>query len=434
MEKETGARIFVRGKGCVKTPKKADPSDDEDLHVYIKADNQESLDAANEYHKQERLEEPGKLNGKHRDDGMCSVCRGKGHKHYACPNGQPNFKMAHTCATCGSFCHPISNCPLTVRINNSLSGSSGGFGSTPNINSKTNKEIRDTILYVGSLPQTMDELQLTELLPPFGKLIKVKINRDCTTSSGKGYGIVAFENPIDAALAVKHMNGYKLEGKMLAVRLAGHPPVATSSVFSHLPMYSINAAVPSTVLSQTASIGPPPPPTVPSQTASLGPPGSMLPGSQASFIKSEASGLPSSSIYLGHCNHLPKTFIHRTNSPTSFCPGSLDQFPGDPDYPGSQFQSYFATPSSMLPGAQASFLKSEGLALPPPSIYMRHCNQLPKSEALDFPPPVISSIPDSRCVSSFNSSYRNSIEIQPLYPSSLEQFPGNPDYPSSQSR
>ncbi|KAJ1384596.1 Splicing factor 1, helix-hairpin domain [Sesbania bispinosa] len=53
MEKETGAKIVIRGKGSVKEGRlqqkrdlKPDPSENEDLHVLVEAETQESLDAA----------------------------------------------------------------------------------------------------------------------------------------------------------------------------------------------------------------------------------------------------------------------------------------------------------------------------------------------------------------------------------------------------
>ncbi|XP_059667061.1 splicing factor-like protein 1 [Cornus florida] len=605
MQMETGAKILLRGKGADKTSHQHyDPSCEEDLHVCIEADNQESLDAAvpmvekllipidegmND-HKRAQLKELAKLNGNFRDENVCSVCKEQGHKHYACPRQQSTFKTANACATCGSFCHPTSNCPSTVspQISNSLSGSSGlGIGSTPSTKSKPNKEIRDARLYVGYIPQNMDETRLTELFSPFGKLTEAKVIRDRTTGFGKGYGFVHFENPIDAALAVRHMNGYKVDGKMLAVRVAGVPPATASSVLglpmysgpsavpstvpsqtgllgppgliavpstvlsqtgllgpaglklrgaqvsfprsegaglpmysgptavpstvptqtgllgpprlmlpvaqasflisegSGLPMYSGPAAVPSTVPTQTGLLGPPRlmlpgaqasfpisegsglpmytgpaavPLTVLSQTGLLGPPGLMLPGAQTSFPRSEGLGLPSSSIYAG-CY----SYIHKSEAPDfpppvvsslrdsknvssfnssgkqpnqiqSLDSGSLKQFPGDPDYPSSGFQSYFATPGLMLPGAEASFPKSEGVGLSPSSLYLGHCNHLPKSEVLNFTPPVVSSVTDSKGVSGFHSSYEYSNRTQSLNLGSLEKFPGDPDYRSSQSQ
>ena len=51
LERETGARIVIRGKGSVKDGRKGyrgapDPSEDEDLHVLITAETQEQVDAA----------------------------------------------------------------------------------------------------------------------------------------------------------------------------------------------------------------------------------------------------------------------------------------------------------------------------------------------------------------------------------------------------
>jgi splicing factor 1 len=47
LEKETGAKIIIRGKGSVKDGKRAkmdnDPSQDEELHVHISADTDESV-------------------------------------------------------------------------------------------------------------------------------------------------------------------------------------------------------------------------------------------------------------------------------------------------------------------------------------------------------------------------------------------------------
>lgn len=52
MEKETGARMILRDRGSPREGKaqqkdaKPDPSENEDLHVLVEADNQKSLDAA----------------------------------------------------------------------------------------------------------------------------------------------------------------------------------------------------------------------------------------------------------------------------------------------------------------------------------------------------------------------------------------------------
>eukprot|EP00288_Rhodomonas_lens_P006527 CAMPEP_0177718950 /NCGR_PEP_ID=MMETSP0484_2-20121128/15849_1 /TAXON_ID=354590 /ORGANISM="Rhodomonas lens, Strain RHODO" /LENGTH=381 /DNA_ID=CAMNT_0019231147 /DNA_START=255 /DNA_END=1396 /DNA_ORIENTATION=- len=86
LERETGARIVIRGKGSVKDGRRGfrgnDPSEDEDLHVLITADTQEQVDAAskvivellqpkedseNEW-KRMQLRELAMINGTLRDD------------------------------------------------------------------------------------------------------------------------------------------------------------------------------------------------------------------------------------------------------------------------------------------------------------------------------------------------------------------------------
>lgn len=197
MEKETGAKILLRGKGFSKTLKKLKhASDDEDLHVLVEADNEKSLDRAvklvekllipvhekNNSHKQAQLKELAKL-----------------HATLGDGNSEANIKLTNL---------------------------------TPprNYEAKARKEICGGNLYVGHLPQTVDDNWLTKLFSPFGKIVKGKVIKDRVTGSSKGYGFVEFANPIDADAAVAQMNGYKIDGKVLAVRVAaGHPSYVESS-------------------------------------------------------------------------------------------------------------------------------------------------------------------------------------------------------------
>ncbi|XP_050253069.1 splicing factor-like protein 1 [Quercus robur] len=90
MEKGIGAKIRLRGKDITTDPQK----NDEDLHVYVEANNQKSLDAAvgmiekllkptdkgmNE-HKRGQLKELATLKAN-----MCKVCHDHGHQYFACP-------------------------------------------------------------------------------------------------------------------------------------------------------------------------------------------------------------------------------------------------------------------------------------------------------------------------------------------------------------
>ncbi|XVF53624.1 hypothetical protein PTKIN_Ptkin05aG0113400 [Pterospermum kingtungense] len=115
MEKESGAKILLKGKGSsVKDLKFS--SENEDLHVRIQADDKKSLDAAvqmvkkllipvaegmNE-HKQAQLAELAKLK---KDASGCDMCGEKGHQRYCCPSLQSDF-MSMFCDNCGSVMFP----------------------------------------------------------------------------------------------------------------------------------------------------------------------------------------------------------------------------------------------------------------------------------------------------------------------------------------
>ncbi|XP_052203961.1 splicing factor-like protein 1 [Diospyros lotus] len=372
MEKKTGAKILLRGRGSQR--KSVRPEDDEDLHVYIEALNQKSLDAAvgmvekmlipvdgMSDRKRAQLQELAKLNGTYKGENYCNVCKEEGHKQYVCPQQpQSTFKMMTACSTCGSFCHPAFGCPLMASpqdANVLCHSSELGAGSIPKARSKLNKESHDASLYVGYLPQDFDDGRLRELFCPFGKIIDVKVIKDFSSGLSKGYGFVNFESPTDAAMAVTHMNGRKMEGKILAVRVAGRPPPPQTGLpaLSHFPVHP-GPPVFSTCLTN--------------QTAWPGPFGSAQPEPQGSFPRiSEGFSMPSS-IPFGHDNHLlegqaigipplvschaslkPPTASnsassHGASSSTTSASHCLpSQFPGDPDYPGSQFLPYFATPT-----------------------------------------------------------------------------------------
>ena len=355
MEKETGAKIRLRGKDKTTNPQK----NDEDLHVYIEADNQKSLDAAvgmvekllnpiddamNE-HKWVQLEELATLKAN-----MCRICHEHGHHYFACPQRQSTFKMV-CCDKCGSYKHPTETCGVIAMSPQSKSGQGSGssLGSTTKTQDRPNKEIDNTNLYVNHLPENVDDNRLLEFFSPFGKITKARVIRNQTTGISKGCGFVKFENQIDAAAAMAHLNGCRMDGHMLAVRIAGVPPGSLFS--SHLSPYQ----------------GPPPIfPNVTSQIAWPGwIPGSILPVPLTPFPISNGMNLHSSSIFVEHGNvlkseglgftpasglsslsdlpgcsslHSSSNSSNQIQSPSG---GLITQFPGDPDYPSSGFESYF---------------------------------------------------------------------------------------------
>jgi len=130
MEKETGCKIAIRGKGANKPGKKPGPGDDEPLHVYLTADTQEALekgtaiieqllvpvDEGKNDHKAKQLRELAAINGTLRDEVICRVCGERGHKIYECPNRTgSSWKPAEVlCDICGATSHPTVDCPNKI--------------------------------------------------------------------------------------------------------------------------------------------------------------------------------------------------------------------------------------------------------------------------------------------------------------------------------
>ncbi|KAF8529825.1 hypothetical protein JB92DRAFT_3081243 [Gautieria morchelliformis] len=135
MERDSGAKISIRGKGSVKEGKGrpdafADDSE-EDLHCLVMAETEDkvalcvklinkvietaaSTPEGQNDHKRNQLRELAALNGTLRDDEnqICQNCGGVGHRKYDCPE-QRNFTANIICRICGSAGHMARDC--TVR-------------------------------------------------------------------------------------------------------------------------------------------------------------------------------------------------------------------------------------------------------------------------------------------------------------------------------
>ncbi|XP_050304239.1 splicing factor 1 [Anthonomus grandis grandis] len=134
MEKDTGAKIIIRGKGSVKEGKvgRKDgqplPGEDEPLHAYITATNPECVKKAVERIKEVirqgvevpenqndlrrmQLRELAQLNGTLREnDGLrCSNCGATDHKSWLCPD-KPNVTNNIVCSSCGAAGHIAKDC------------------------------------------------------------------------------------------------------------------------------------------------------------------------------------------------------------------------------------------------------------------------------------------------------------------------------------
>ncbi|KAJ9539754.1 hypothetical protein OSB04_026260 [Centaurea solstitialis] len=331
MERETGAKIVIRGKGSVKEGRmqqkrdlKPDPSENEDLHVLVEAETQEAVDAAagmvekllqpvdevlNE-HKRQQLRELAALNGTIRDEEYCRLCGEPGHRQFACPSRNSTFKSDVLCKICGDGGHPTIDCPVkgstgkkmddeyqnflaelggtvpesltkqgssTLAIGNGPSssgtnlgltggGTTGEVGLGANV-VKPSKEYDETNLYIGYLPPMLDDDTLIRLFSPFGEIVMAKVIKDKITGLSKGYGFVKYSDVQQANTAIASMNGHNLDGRTIAVRVAGKPPQPTvphsaaNPVQQPLAGSAITGAPPGTFVGNPVPWCPPGPPT-----------------------------------------------------------------------------------------------------------------------------------------------------------------------------
>lgn len=272
MAKETGAKIVIRGKGSVKEGRlqqkrdlNFDPAENEDLHVLVEADTQESLDAAvgmvekllhpvdevlNE-HKRQQLRELAALNGTIKDEEYCRLCGEQGHRQFACPSRFSTFKSDVLCKICGDGGHPTIDCPVKNTTGKKMDDEYQNFlaelgGSMPEGLTKLSstmltlggptqenlganvmkpvKEYDETNLYIGYLPPTLEDDGLIRLFAPFGTIVNAKVVKDKVTGLSKGYGFVKYSEVKEANTAIASMNCQSIEGRAIAVRVAGKPP------------------------------------------------------------------------------------------------------------------------------------------------------------------------------------------------------------------
>ncbi|URD76861.1 KH domain [Musa troglodytarum] len=369
MEMETGAKISLRGRGSIRKGRvltykdsRCESSEDDDLHVYIEADTQNSLDSAvqmvekllvpveeerNE-HKRAQLRELAVLNGKlgkdsseiqkttPRSSTSCDICGMAFHPSVACRLIASNTGIGKSDKFFAWFgCSGVGLCnypPLPSSRSNLMSNQQ--FHAPASSNSKPLKEIDEAKLYVCHLPLSVNDDKLLELFSPFGCISEAIVIKDKTTGLSKGYGFVKYGDPAFAAEAVASMNGYRIEGKMLSVQVANQPSSASKTCTFPWLLNNCNK-----------------PPPFPTPAISQGKPGVMTwPGHPGSMISEIHASIPKKSRFISHAGfiHGPPFFFGASNqnsvhpliphAVTSF--KEPEQFPGYPKIIEFQDRSY----------------------------------------------------------------------------------------------
>ncbi|MGD9128936.1 MAG: RNA-binding protein [Candidatus Woesebacteria bacterium] len=75
-------------------------------------------------------------------------------------------------------------------------------------------------LFVGNLPFSLGEDELTNMFSEYGELASVKLIIDRATGRSRGFAFVEFKEEKDAKAAEEASNGMEVEGRELIVNIA----------------------------------------------------------------------------------------------------------------------------------------------------------------------------------------------------------------------
>lgn len=75
-------------------------------------------------------------------------------------------------------------------------------------------------LYVGNLPYTLKDSELSDAFKQHGNVISAKVVIDKESGRSKGFGFVEMQNENEANSAIKALNGAEIKGRKLVVAAA----------------------------------------------------------------------------------------------------------------------------------------------------------------------------------------------------------------------
>ncbi|HLP10845.1 MAG TPA: RNA-binding protein [Flavobacteriales bacterium] len=75
-------------------------------------------------------------------------------------------------------------------------------------------------LYIGNIPYTMSESDLTQLFANFGEVSSLNVVKDKVTNRSKGFGFVEMPDDSAASAAINELNGKEINGRKIIVNEA----------------------------------------------------------------------------------------------------------------------------------------------------------------------------------------------------------------------
>lgn len=75
-------------------------------------------------------------------------------------------------------------------------------------------------LFVGSLPWSVDDAQLSEMFSAHGNVVSARVITDRDSGRSRGFGFVEFGDDATAAAAMAALDGTMIEGRAISVSIA----------------------------------------------------------------------------------------------------------------------------------------------------------------------------------------------------------------------
>ncbi len=75
-------------------------------------------------------------------------------------------------------------------------------------------------LFVGSLPWSVDDAQLSEIFSAHGNVVSARVITDRETNRSRGFGFVEYADEATAQAAIDALDGSMVEGRAISVSFA----------------------------------------------------------------------------------------------------------------------------------------------------------------------------------------------------------------------
>jgi RNA recognition motif-containing protein len=87
-------------------------------------------------------------------------------------------------------------------------------------------------LFIVGFPRNMEEFKLKEMFSKYGEVASVKIVTEQATGRSRGYAFLRMKDHAGAVRAIELMNGAKIGGRQISVRVASDKQAFSQNAYS----------------------------------------------------------------------------------------------------------------------------------------------------------------------------------------------------------